>query len=73
MLLVCGPQRVLQHPQQPASKACKHGRLLLSKGQQGPGVAGENSFEGFTPEVPEGEKLDYASQAFEDYEQKGEV
>ena len=33
--------------------------------------AGANAFEGFTPEVPEGEKLTYASVKFEEYEQKG--
>ncbi|KAK9821196.1 hypothetical protein WJX74_008774 [Apatococcus lobatus] len=33
--------------------------------------AGANAFQGFTPEVPKGKKLTYASEKFEAYEQQG--
>lgn len=34
--------------------------------------AGRNPFDGFTPSVPSGTKLDYGSQTFQEYENEGE-
>lgn len=34
--------------------------------------AGKNAFEGLVPTVPEGEKLDFGSKAFREFEQLGE-
>ena len=33
--------------------------------------AGKNTFEGFVPSVPEGERLDFGGAAFRDYERAG--
>lgn len=33
--------------------------------------AGKNAFEGMVPTVPEGEKLDFGSKAFREFEQLG--
>ena len=35
--------------------------------------AGRNAFDGFTPSVPDGTKLDYGSQAFQEREDAGEI
>ena len=34
--------------------------------------AGENAFEGYVPSVPEGEKLDFGSRDFREFEEIGE-
>lgn len=34
-------------------------------------VSGRNPFEGYTPEIPDGEKMDFGSEAFFNNEQQG--
>lgn len=34
-------------------------------------MPGTNPFEGYTPEVPDGEKLDFGSERFQEFEQQG--
>ena len=34
-------------------------------------IPGTNPFEGYAPEVPDGEKLDFGSKAFQEFERHG--
>lgn len=34
-------------------------------------MPGTNPFQGYTPEIPDGEKLDFGSESFQDFEQQG--